>query len=373
MRSLVGDRISLLVQSCAAVIIAWTLGLFIAWRLAIIMIATQPLVIACFYKRSILLKTMSKKAIKAQDETCKLASEAISNLRTITAFSSQHRILKMLKDAQDGPHKESIRQSWFAGFGLAFSQSFNTCTWCMYYWYGGKLLSNGDLIDRDSGIEPENPQGNQPEQLNGHLEFHDVHFTYPTRPDLMIFQGFSINIEAGKSTALVGESEPTLFASTIRENIVYGAPKEMTKTEIIEAAKVANANDFILVLEDGYETYCGDKGIQLSGGQKQRIAIARAILRNPTILLLDEATSALDTQSEKMVQSALENAMVGRTIVAVAHRLTSIKNCDVIVVLEKGMLVKKGTHSALIAKGSKGAYYSLWSVQKSKGASHINE
>ncbi|XP_024922248.3 ABC transporter B family member 15-like isoform X1 [Ziziphus jujuba] len=461
MRSLLGDRISLLVQSCAAVIIAWTLGLFIAWRLAIIMIATQPLVIACFYTRSILLKTMSKKAIKAQDETCKLASEAVSNLRTITAFSSQDRILKMLKDAQDGPHKESIRQSWFAGFGLAFSQSFNICTWCMYYWYGGRLLSNGYLIgrelfqtmvviiqtghviadagsttldlakgfdavnsifvvlDRDSGIEPENPQGNQPEQLNGHLEFHDVHFAYPTRPDLMIFQGFSINIEAGKSTALVGQSgsgkstiiglierfydpqkgsveidgqdirsyhlrslrkhiafvnqEPTLFAGTIRENIVYGAPKEMTETEIIEAAKVANANDFISGLKDGYETCCGDKGIQLSGGQKQRIAIARAILRNPTILLLDEATSALDSQSEKMVQSALENAMVGRTIVAVAHRLTSIKNCDVIVVLEKGMVVEKGTHSALIAKGSEGAYYSLWSVQKSKGGSHINE
>lgn len=400
---------------------------------------------------------MSKKAIKSQDESCKIANEAVSNLRTITAFSSQERILKMLEDAQDGPGRESIRQSWFAGIGLACAHSTAICNWCMYYWYGGKLVAHGYLVgrqafqtivivvstgrviaeagsmtvdlargsdavgslfsilDRDTKIEPENQDGNQVQKIEGHIELQNVYFSYPSRPDLVIFQDFSINIEAGKSTALVGQSgsgkstiiglierfydpqkgavkidgrdimsyhlrslrkhialvsqEPTLFAGTIRENIVYGACKETNETEMIEAAKVANAHDFIAALKDGYDTWCGESGIQLSGGQKQRIAIARAVIRKPSVLLLDEATSALDSESEKMVQNAMENVMVGRTSVVVAHRLSTIQSCHLIVVLDKGNIVEKGTHSSLLARRSNGAYYSLWSVQ-SKGSSH---
>ena len=166
-----------------------------------------------------------------------------------------------------------------------------------------------------------------------------------------------------KHIALVSQ-EPTLFAGTIRENIVYGAGNAANETEIIEAAKAANADDFISGLKDGYETRCGDRGIQLSGGQKQRIAIARAILRNPAILLLDEATSALDGQSEKIVQDALERLMVNRTSVVVAHRLSTIQHCDMIAVLDKGKVVEKGTHSSLLAKGPEGVYYSLVHLQR---------
>ena len=258
--------------------------------------------------------------------------------------------------------------------------------------------------------EPEDPEGNQPQTIIGHVEIRDVHFAYPARPNVIIFQGFSINIEAGKSTALVGErgsgkstiiglierfydpfkgmvkidgkdirsyhlrslrkhialvsQEPTLFAGTIRQNISYGASDKVDETEIIEAAKLANAHDFISGLKDGYDTWCGDKGAQLSGGQKQRIAIARAILKNPSVLLLDEATSALDSQSEKVVQDALERVMIGRTSVVVAHRLSTIQNCGTIAVLEKGRVVEKGTHSSLIAKGPSGAYNSLVSLQR---------
>ncbi|KAL2898465.1 ABC transporter B family member 22 [Bienertia sinuspersici] len=132
--------------------------------------------------------------------------------------------------------------------------------------------------------------------------------------------------------------EPILFAGTIRENIIYGASDPIDESEIIEASKAANAHNFISGLKDG--------GVQLSGGLKQRIAIARAILRNPTILLLDEATSALDSQSEKIVQDALERVMVGRTSVVVAHRLSR-------------KVVEKGTHSSLLGKGANGAYFSL--------------
>lgn len=451
-RSLVGDRIALLVQTFSAVTIACTMGLVIAWRLALVMIAIQPIIIVCFYCKRVLLKKMSQKAMKAQDESSKLAAEAVSNLRTVTAFSSQARILKMLEQAQESPMNESVRQSWYAGIGLGTSQSLMALTWALDFWYGGQLIAKGyigskalfetfmilvstgrviadagtmtnDLakgsdavgsvfavLDRYTRIEPEDPEGEKPEKIIGHVELHDVDFAYPARPDVMIFKRFSIRIEAGKSTALVGHSgsgkstiiglierfydpikgvvkvdgrdirsyhlrslrkyialvsqEPTLFSGTIRENIIYGASDGTIETEIIEAAKAANAHDFIAGLKDGYDTWCGDRGVQLSGGQKQRIAIARAILKNPAVLLLDEATSALDSQSEKVVQDALERVMVGRTSVVVAHRLSTIQNCDTIAVLDKGKVVERGSHSSLLTRGPSGAYYSLVGLQR---------
>ncbi|KAK9061732.1 hypothetical protein SSX86_018915 [Deinandra increscens subsp. villosa] len=457
-RSLVGDRSALLIQTISAVLIACTMGLVIAWRLALVMIAVQPIIIVCFYCKRVLLKNMSQKAMKSQEESSKLAAEAVSNLRTVTAFSSQTRILKMLQETQKAPMRESIKQAWYAGFGLGFSQSLMACTWALDFWYGGRLISEGHLgskalfqtfmilvstgrviadagtmtndlakgsdavqsvfavLDRYTLIEPEDPDGKKPEIVTGHVEIREVDFAYPARPDVMIFRGFSISIEAGKSTALVGQSgsgkstiiglierfydptkgvvkidgrdiksyhlralrkyialvsqEPALFAGTIRENITYGASEEVSESEMIEAAKAANAHDFITVLKDGYDTWCGDRGVQLSGGQKQRVAIARAILKNPVVLLLDEATSALDSQSEKVVQEALERMMVGRTSVVVAHRLSTIQSCDTIAVLEKGKVVEKGNHGSLLAKGPAGAYYSLVSLQKPNTTSH---
>lgn len=249
------------------------------------------------------------------------------------------------------------------------------------------------------------------------MDFCDVHFVYPTRPNVTIFNGLALSIDEGKSTALVGPSgsgkstiiglierfyeplngsiiidvvdlrlyhlrclrqhiglvnqEPTLFSSTIRENIAYGAPDEVNESEISKAAMAANAHDFITQLKDGYDTRCGDRGLQLSGGQKQRIAIARAMLKNPGLLLLDEATSALDGQAERVVQDALEQVMVGRTSVVVAHRLSTIQNCDLILVLDKGVVVEKGTHKSLLEKGSEGAYYSLVSLQQGPLPSNV--
>ncbi|KAK7293231.1 hypothetical protein RJT34_16094 [Clitoria ternatea] len=466
-RSLVGDRMALLVQTFSAVITAYTMGLVISWKLSIVMIAVQPVIIVCLYTRRVLLKSMCTKATKAQRQSSKIAAEAVSNLRTVTAFSSQDRILKMFLKAQEGPSRESIRQSWYAGVGLACAQGLACCVWALDFWYGGRLISNGDIttktffksfmvlvstgriiadagsmtsdlakgadvmgsifaiIDRDTKIEPDDPNGYKPERLIGEIQLQDVYFAYPTRPNAVIFRGLSIKIEAGKSTALVGQSgsgkstiiglierfydpldgvvtidgvdiksynlkslrkhiavvsqEPALFGGTIRENIAYGTCEKVDESEMIEAARAANAHDFIASLKDGYETWCGEKGVQLSGGQKQRIAIARAILKNPKVLLLDEATSALDSQSEKVVQETLTRVMVGRTSVVVAHRLSTIQNCDVIGVLEKGRVVELGTHSSLLAKGPCGAYYSLVSLQtrhspssNSKGAQSIN-
>ncbi|CAO2044869.1 unnamed protein product [Urochloa humidicola] len=450
-RSLVGDRMSLVIQTVSAVLIACIMGLAIAWRVALVMIAVQPLTIICYYARRVLLKSMSKKSIQAQSECSKLASEAVSNIRTITAFSSQDHIMHLFQQAQDSPRKGSIRQSWFAGVGLGSSMSLLRCTWALAFWYGGMLMADHHItakalfqtfmilistgrviadagsmttdiakgadavasvfavLDRKTNVDPDNPEGHKPEKIIGEVDIKEIDFSYPSRPDVLIFKGFSLSIQPGKSTALVGQSgsgkstiiglierfydplrgvveidgrdikrynlrairrhiglvsqEPTLFAGTIRENIVYGT--EIASEEEIEiAARSANAHDFISNLKDGYDTWCGERGVQLSGGQKQRIAIARAMLKNPTILLLDEATSALDSQSEKVVQETLERVMVGRTSVVVAHRLSTIQNCDLITVLEKGIIVEKGTHASLMAMGPSGTYFGLVSLQQ---------
>lgn len=452
-RSLVGDRISLLVQTFSAVTIAGTMGLVLAWRLALVMIAIQPLMILSHYTRMVLLKSMSALAIKAQEESSKLATEAVFNLRSVIAFSSQARLLKMLEVAQQGPTKESTRQAWIAGIVLATSQFLLSSSWALDFWYGGKLLSDryisskaflqtflilvstsrviadagsmtSDLdkgfdavrsvfaiLDRCTQIHPENPNSYQPERIRGQVQIQEVDFAYPARPESLVFKGFSIDIDAGKSTALVGESgsgkstiiglierfydplkgtikvdgkdirtyhlralrkhitlvsqEPMLFHGTMRDNITYGVPtNEVNESEIIEAARTANAHDFIVALKHGYDTPCSNIGVQLSGGQRQRIAIARAVLKNSAMLLLDEATSALDSQSETTVQEALERVMKGRTSVVVAHRLSTVQNCDWIAVVAKGKVVEKGTHETLLAKGIAGAYGTLVRLQR---------
>lgn len=154
--------------------------------------------------------------------------------------------------------------------------------------------------------------------------------------------------------------ETMLFNGSVYNNILYGR-LDATKEEIEAAAKAANAHDFIMQLTDGYETKLGDRGVNLSGGQRQRIAIARAILKNPRILILDEATSALDTESERVVQEALDSLMVGRTSFVIAHRLSTVKNADKILVLEKGNLVESGTHDELLALD--GLYAHLYKIQ----------
>jgi ABC-type multidrug transport system fused ATPase/permease subunit len=151
-----------------------------------------------------------------------------------------------------------------------------------------------------------------------------------------------------------------LFAGTIRENITFGKPSA-TEEEVVDAAKQANALEFIMSFPEGMDTQVGDRGIQLSGGQKQRIAIARALIKNPTILILDEATSALDSESERLVQDALDKLMVGRTSFVIAHRLSTIKNADTILVIQQGTIIESGKHDELIKKN--GIYTNLVELQ----------
>ncbi|VDL80853.1 unnamed protein product [Nippostrongylus brasiliensis] len=256
--------------------------------------------------------------------------------------------------------------------------------------------------------EPEIPNDGQLEpKVSGRIEFHNVQFTYPSRPHNKVLKGLNLVIEAGKTTALVGPSgggkssivsliehfyepthgditidnvdirdishtfyhqkvalvaqEPVLYNGSVRYNITYGCDWA-TEEDMLRASKTANVHNFVDELENGYDTNCGEKGVQMSGGQKQRIAIARALVRNPAVLILDEATSALDAESEALVQEALNRCARERTVLIIAHRLSTIEKADHIVVINRGLLVQTGNHTGLMADTS-GLYYSLVSKQ----------
>ena len=274
-----------------------------------------------------------------------------------------------------------------------------------------------DTIDRVPPIDSSNPGGLRPEHVEGRIELRGVKFHYPSRPNVPILKGLDASFPAGNSVALVGASgsgkstvislverfydphegqvlldgvdiktlnvkwlrqqiglvsqEPTLFATTVRGNVEHGLigskwehVSDEERFELVKKACIdANAHDFIVKLPNGYETNVGERGMLLSGGQKQRVAIARAIVSDPRILLLDEATSALDTQSEGIVQDALDKASKGRTTITIAHRLSTIKDADNIIVMGGGEILEQGTHNDLLADEN-GPYAQLVSNQK---------
>ena len=262
-----------------------------------------------------------------------------------------------------------------------------------------------ELLDiRPEIKDPDNPE--PLEGVKGRVQLVDVHFTYPDERALPVLKGVTIEARPGEIIALVGPSgagkstlvaliprfydvtsgailvegrdirsvrlaelrgaigmvpqETTLFGGPVRENIAYGK-LGATEGEIEAAARAAHAHEFIAEFPDGYDTIVGERGVKLSGGQRQRIAIARALLKNPAILILDEATSSLDSESEKLVQDALETLMQGRTTFVIAHRLSTVRRADRIIVLDEGRIVEEGTHAELL--GSGGLYKRLHDIQ----------
>lgn len=293
---------------------------------------------------------------------------------------------------------------------LTGSMSLGQASPCMSAFAAGQAAAFKmfETIHRKPEIDVSDTNGKILEDIQGEIELRDVYFSYPARPDEQIFSGFSLSIPSGTTAALVGQSgsgkstvislierfydplagevlidginlkefqlrwirgkiglvsqEPVLFTSSIRDNIAYGK-EGATIEEIRAAAELANASKFIDKLPQGLDTMVGEHGTQLSGGQKQRVAIARAILKDPRILLLDEATSALDAESERVVQEALDRIMVNRTTIIVAHRLSTVRNADMIGVIHRGKMVEKGSHTELL-KDPEGAYSQLIRLQE---------
>ncbi|KAG8157696.1 hypothetical protein KVR01_012358 [Diaporthe batatas] len=264
------------------------------------------------------------------------------------------------------------------------------------------------LFDRKPEIDNWSDDGASVPSVEGHIEFKNVHFRYSTRPDQPVLRGLNLTVKPGQYVAFVGASgcgkstaiallerfydpttggifvdgneisslnineyrshlalvsqEPTMYQGTIRDNILLGTDRlDVSEDEIVRCCRDANIHDFIISLPGGMDTLVGSKGCMLSGGQKQRLAIARALLRRPKVLLLDEATSALDTESEKVVQAALDAAMKGCTTIAVAHRVSTIKEADAIHVFHQGRIIESGTYDELMQ--AKGAYFELVNLQ----------
>ncbi|XP_074579514.1 ABC transporter B family member 4-like [Curcuma longa] len=442
----VGKFIQLTSTFFAGFIVAFAQG----WLLTLVMLCTiPPLVIAGGIMANIVAK-MASRGQAAYGEAATVVEQTIGSIRTVASFTGEKQAVKKYDKSLVRAYNASVQEGLVAGLGLGTLMLFMFCGYSLGIWYGAKLIlhkgytggkvinvifailtgsfSLGQIapcmtafaagqaaaykmfetINRKPEIDAYDPKGRRLDDIHGDIEFKDVYFSYPARPDDQIFHGFSLSIQKGTTCALVGESgsgkstivslierfydpqvgevlidginlkefqlswirgkiglvsqEPVLFATTIKHNIAYGK-NNATVEEIRAATELANAAKFIDKLPQGLDTMVGEHGTQLSGGQKQRVAIARAILKDPRILLLDEATSALDAESERIVQEALDRVMENRTTVIVAHRLSTIRNADAIAVVHRGSIVEKGLHAELL-KNPAGAYSQLIRLQE---------
>ena len=417
-------------------------------QLSMVMLLTVPLVTlsAVFFGKYI--RRLSKERQTQLAESNSLVGESIQNIQVVKAFVTELFEVKRYFTSISEVVRISMKYAHGRALFTVFIITVMFGVLFFVLWKGAVMLQNGDItagglmsfaiytfiiagsfaslanfapellgalgatervreiLNTESEIDLDAHPEISPINIKGNIQFQDVGFNYPTRPDLPILKGLTLEVKAGQKVALVGPSgvgkstiiqlllrfygisvgdikvdgksiyamnlrdfrnnialvpqEVILFGGTIKENILYGKANA-TEEEVMEAAQRSNSWEFISSFPEGLETIIGERGVKLSGGQRQRVAIARAILKNPAILLLDEATSSLDSESEKVVQDALDKLMEGRTSIIIAHRLTTIRDVDCIYVIDEGRVVEKGTHDELSVLSGK--YSSLANMQ----------
>ncbi|GMP95467.1 hypothetical protein CsSME_00044507 [Camellia sinensis var. sinensis] len=446
----ISEKVGNFIHYISRFIAGFTIGFIRVWQISLVTLSIVPLIAIAGGVYAFVATGLIARVRKSYVYAGEIAQEVIGNVRTVQAFAGEEKAVRSYRAALLDTYKYGRKAGLAKGLGLGTLHCVLFLSWSLLVWYTSivvhKNIANGgdsfttmlnvvisglslgqaapdisafiraktaaypifEMIERNTISKTSLKTSRKLVNHEGHIQFKDVCFSYPSRPDVMIFNKLCLDIPSGKIVALVGGSgsgkstvislierfyepisgqilldgtnireldlqwlrqqiglvnqEPALFATTIRENILYGKD-DASPEEITRAVKLSEAITFINNLPDRLETQVGERGIQLSGGQKQRIAISRAIVKNPSILLLDEATSALDAGSEKSVQEALDRVMVGRTTIVVAHRLSTVRNADVIAVVQGGKIVETGSHDQLISKPNS-AYASLIQLQE---------
>uniref|UniRef100_A0A8C8RLU9 Uncharacterized protein n=1 Tax=Pelusios castaneus TaxID=367368 RepID=A0A8C8RLU9_9SAUR len=447
----IGDKICMFVQFFSTFLVSLIVGFIYEWKLTLVILPVILLLLPLAAIGSFFLASFTTKELAAHARAGAVAAETLTAIRTVVAFNGQMKALAKYDVNLENARNAGTKKSIIFNTSLGFMEFILLAVYGFAFWYGTKLteeekenydigrmsyavvysiiflkrastnlegITNAQgaayevykIMNKHSLIDSSAKEGYRPDKFKAEIEFKNIHFSYPSRPDDKILKGLNLKIQSGKTVALVGSSgcgksttfqllqrfydpvqgeitldgrdirtlnikwlrenmgvvnqDPVLFDATIAENIRC-FKEDITDSEIEKAAKEANAFDFISTLPNKFNTMVGERGVQLSGGQKQQIAIARALVRNPRILLLDEATSALDTLSESIVQAALDKARAGRTTIVIAHRLSTIRTADTIAGLHKGSIVEQGTHNELMSQ--KGVYYSLVMQQVMRG------
>ncbi|XP_076158770.1 bile salt export pump isoform X1 [Alosa pseudoharengus] len=454
----IADQVSIFIQRFTTFACGFLMGFVKGWKLTLVIIAVSPLIGVGAALMALFVAKLTGQELQAYAKAGAVADEVLSAIRTVAAFGGERKEVERYDKNLISAQRWGIRKGLIMGFFTGYMWFIIFLCYALAFWYGSSLVvdtqeySPGTLlqvffgvliaalnlgqaspcleafasgrgaatiifetIEREPEIDCMSEAGYKLDKVKGDIEFHNVTFHYPSRPEVKILDKLSLPVKSGETTAFVGpsgagkstavqliqrfydpkegmvtldghdirglniqwlrslmgivEQEPVLFATTIAENIRYGRPG-VSSDDIIKAAKEANAYNFIMDLPQRFDTLVGEGGGQMSGGQKQRIAIGRALVRNPRILLLDMATSALDNESEAVVQEALDKVRMGRTTISIAHRLSTIKNADVIVGFEHGRAVERGKHDELLER--KGVYFTLVTLQ-SQGDKALNE